>query len=73
MQIHKYAFSLTGETAVAVRMAVVLRRKLQFYYWKNRCALLFQTFVHILGEQEVPQAAGRPHCARRAQVTCLGR
>ena len=30
------AFSLTGETAVAVRMAVVMRRKLQFYYWKNR-------------------------------------
>ena len=29
-------FSLTGETAVAVRMAVVMRRKLQFYYWKNR-------------------------------------
>jgi len=28
--------SLTGETAVAVRMAVVMRRKLQFYYWKNR-------------------------------------
>jgi len=29
-------FSLTGETGVAVRMAVVMRRKLQFYYWKNR-------------------------------------
>eukprot|EP00092_Neocalanus_flemingeri_P080994 GFUD01101091.1.p1 GENE.GFUD01101091.1~~GFUD01101091.1.p1 ORF type:complete len:856 (+),score=262.22 GFUD01101091.1:72-2639(+) len=28
--------SLTGEVAVAVRMCVVLRRKMQFYYWKNR-------------------------------------
>ena len=34
--IKKYFNSLTGETAVAVRMAVVMRRKLQFYYWKNR-------------------------------------
>jgi len=28
--------SLTGDTAVYVRMCVVMRRKLQFYYWKNR-------------------------------------
>lgn len=28
--------SLTGETAVAVRVAVAVRKKVQFYYWKNR-------------------------------------
>jgi len=28
--------TLTGETAVAVRMVAAVRRKLQFYYWKNR-------------------------------------
>ena len=28
--------SLTGETAVTVRMCVAVKRKLQFYYWKNR-------------------------------------
>jgi len=28
--------SLTGESAAAVRMVVSVRRKLQFYYWKNR-------------------------------------
>ncbi len=28
--------TLTGETGVAVRMAVAVRKKLQFYYWKNR-------------------------------------
>jgi len=28
--------TLTGETGVAVRMAVAVKRKLQFYYWKNR-------------------------------------
>jgi len=28
--------TLTGESAAAVRMVVSVRRKLQFYYWKNR-------------------------------------
>jgi len=28
--------SLTGEVNVAVRMCVVLKKKMQFYYWKNR-------------------------------------
>ena len=28
--------SLTGEIGVTVRMCVVLRKRLQFYYWKNR-------------------------------------
>ena len=28
--------TLTGETAVAVRMVAAVRRKLQFYYWKHR-------------------------------------
>nr|CAG4651586.1 EOG090X0131 [Triops cancriformis] len=32
----KKVVSLTGETAVTVRLAVCVKRKLQLYYWKNR-------------------------------------
>nr|CAG4640626.1 EOG090X0131 [Eulimnadia texana] len=34
--------SLTGEMAVVVRLCVVVKRKLQLYYWKNRD---FQDFI----------------------------
>nr|CAG4643717.1 EOG090X0131 [Lepidurus arcticus] len=32
----KKVVSLTGETAVTVRLCVCVKRKLQLYYWKNR-------------------------------------
>ena len=58
------AFSLTGETAVAVRMAVVMRRKLQFYYWKNR---KFHKLQDDLTVPDVPRSL-----AWAGEALCLG-
>jgi len=56
--------SLTGETAVAVRMAVVMRRKLQFYYWKNR---KFHKLQEDLTVPDVPKSL-----AWAGEALCLG-
>ena len=60
----KLVFSLTGETAVAVRMAVVMRRKLQFYYWKNR---KFHKLQDDLTVPDVPRSL-----AWAGEALCLG-
>ena len=60
----KLGFSLTGETAVAVRMAVVMRRKLQFYYWKNR---KFHKLQEDLTVPDVPRSL-----AWAGEALCLG-
>ena len=60
----KLVFSLTGETAVAVRMAVVMRRKLQFYYWKNR---KFHKLQEDLTVPDVPRSL-----AWAGEALCLG-
>ena len=45
--------SLTGETAVMVRLCVVVKRKLQLYYWKNR---EFREFGPDLSLPDVPRS-----------------
>jgi hypothetical protein len=39
--------SLTGETAITVRLVVAVRRKLQFYFWKNRQFLEFRPDINL--------------------------
>jgi len=43
--------TLTGESAAAVRMVVSVRRKLQFYYWKNR------KFLELREDVSLPDVA----------------
>ncbi|XP_014242813.1 vam6/Vps39-like protein [Cimex lectularius] len=45
--------SLTGEKSVTVRLCVVVKRKLQFYYWKNR---EFMDLTSDFVLNEVPRA-----------------
>ena len=47
--------SLTGEIAVTVRLCVVVKRKLQLYYWKNR---EFREFGPDLSVPDVPRTVG---------------
>jgi len=56
--------SLTGEVAVAVRMCVVLRRKMQFYYWKNRKFLELQADLTM---GDIPKSV-----AWGGETLCLG-
>nr|CAG4642300.1 EOG090X0131 [Evadne anonyx] len=56
--------SLTGEIAVAVRLCVVVKRKLQLFYWKNRD---FREFGPDLSVPDVPRTVG--WCK---ETLCLG-
>jgi len=47
----KRTHTLTGETAATVRMVVSVRRKLQFYYWKNR------KFLELREDVSLPDVA----------------
>lgn len=39
--------SLTGETALVVRLCVVIKRQLQFWYWKHDKLLQFRELIHL--------------------------
>lgn len=54
----------SGGTSVVVRLAVVLRRKLQLYYWKNR---KFHDLQEDVSLQDIPRSL-----AWTGQAICLG-
>lgn len=56
--------TLTGENATAVRMVVAVRRKLQFYYWKNR------KFHELREDVSVPDVA--KSMAWCKETVCVG-
>jgi hypothetical protein len=56
--------SLTGDISVTVRMVVGVRRKLQFYYWKNRKFHLYADDVVV---QDIPKSL-----AWCRQTICVG-
>ena len=56
--------SLTGDLSVTVRMVVGSRRKLQFYYWKNR---KFHQYAEDVVVQDIPKSL-----AWRGQTVCVG-
>jgi hypothetical protein len=56
--------SLTGEIAVAVRLCVVVKRKIHLFYWKNR---EFREFGPDLTVSDVPRSIG--WCR---ETLCLG-
>lgn len=39
--------SLTGETALLVRLCVVIKRQLQFWYWKHDKLLLYRESIQL--------------------------
>lgn len=56
--------SLTGGVSVFVRLCVAVKRKLQFYYWKN------DTFLELQSEIAVNDV---PRCISWSQDTlCIG-
>ena len=56
--------SLTGDLSVTVRMVVGVRRKLQFYYWKNR---KFHQYANDVVVQDIPKTLAWCH-----QTVCVG-
>nr|CAG4643012.1 EOG090X0131 [Ilyocryptus agilis] len=60
----KRQISLTGEIAVAVRLCVVVKRKLSLFYWKNR---EFREFGPDLTVPDIPRTIG--WCR---ETLCLG-
>ena len=56
--------SLTGEEGCTVRLVVAVKRKLQFYYWKNRKFLDLQPDINL---PDVPRSL-----AWRKNAICIG-
>ena len=56
--------SLTGEQVCTVRLVVAVKRKLQFYYWKNRKFLEMHADINL---PDVPKSL-----AWRKEAICIG-
>ena len=55
---------MTGEEGCTVRLVVAVKRKLQFYYWKNRKFLELQPDINL---PDVPRTL-----AWRKDAICIG-
>ena len=56
--------TLTGEEGCTVRLVVAVKRKLQFYYWKNRKFLELQSDINL---PDVPRTL-----AWKKDAICIG-